>query len=173
MAAKKKIARAKHQKHPAHERSVPMPSLIFQEIPLSDTERGNSWQPSPTEQLHEQKIRRWMWLGASIVSVIIIALWSWSFKVQITTFNWNSAGEKKLATDAVKNWQGTVQPAVTSPNKELALQEIQRVLSAALANSTTPPNEASTTTTVITTSNIETTTTSLLLKPKKQSEMKR
>lgn len=48
--------------------------------------------------------RRWMWLGVTILGSIILVIWLWSMKLQMTFFDWKKTPESTLIENTKKNW---------------------------------------------------------------------
>lgn len=106
---------AKNKKNSSKKEAKPMPSLIFNEGLLQDSEPIHELpQEEPTEEKIEEqekivisgynpKAKKLMWLGVVFVTVIICALWGWSLSVQWTSANWSS--EKDLINNTVENWE--------------------------------------------------------------------
>ena len=111
---------AKKNKKKKSEETQPMPSLIFHEGSLENSdaiETPNADQiekelrsaPRPPNLSHltnyNRSAHRLMWVGVIIITVIVCAMWSYSIYAQLSNVKWSNSSETNFINDTKKNWQ--------------------------------------------------------------------
>ena len=159
-----------------------MPSLIFQEGTLptaAHDEKSHTIQPlselppapekptritplMPRNSPHDAAVRRLLWAGVTIFSVMICGIWGWSLYTQLTHLKLSNGSEAMLIDKAKKEWQDA---AVKQPVGSVEYQYTKTKLQAVLAQLAHAATLASTTATAATSSPITvvTSTSSTLL----------
>jgi len=114
------------------------------------------WQraPADTSAIHtlhrtpeyDPRAKRLMWLGVTIISAIIFALWGWSLAVQFSLFDINRTQEKSLLNTARNEWNSIYATTRESPlQKKLDNKKIENAIREIIANRSTTDNAVATT----------------------------
>ena len=114
MPKKKKVNKSVEGKETA-----PMPSLVFHEGSLSDPassetpnadqlekELQNTGRPPNFDHLknYNHKARKMVWTAVFSLTIIIVAMWSWSIYYQFSAIRWNSGSDASLVKIAQDSW---------------------------------------------------------------------
>jgi len=135
----------------------PLPSLIYNEVNFEDREEETTEVPKklrPNPPPHPSAIR-WLWTGVICFAAVIILMWGWSLKNQLTTINWKDSSEVKIIDSAKENWEevftGNWSEEVNKMEAKTKLQEViaaikQAAITSPTTTSSTTPNPPTTTT---------------------------
>src|SRR3989344_1038768 len=134
----------------------PLPSLIYNEVNFNEETEQSEDTPKkirPNDPPHPSAVR-WLWTGVICFAAVILLMWGWSMKNQLTTINWKDSSETKIINSAKENWEevftGNWSEEVGKMEAKTKLQEVIAAIKQAALTSTT--------TTTSTTTNSATTT---------------
>jgi len=99
----------------------------------------------------------WMWAGVISFSIIIIALWGWAIKIQLSTFRWQTTPENKLMQDSEQYWSDLFNTEQEKLRLETAKTELKSAIDRITASAST--TEATVTGTISSTTTISAATT--------------
>ncbi len=133
------------------------------EEPKETTPRVNIREKFFTEQgARERKISVWLWVGMTIVIILIVGFWGYSIYFSVSTINWKKTEESKLINKTTTNWDQIFQKREDELQREQAIKNIKNILNQAITqsinNAVTVSTTTSTTSTISTTTIISTTT---------------
>lgn len=117
--------------------------------------------PTQPPQDYKAAARRWLWIWVSLFSILIIGLWGWAAKINLSSFSWHKTPEKQLLDNRQNDWDRLFNTETDRIKNERLKNQMKTVLNKIIAESTS--STISTTTTVSTsTAPITSSTTSTL-----------
>ncbi len=135
----------------------PLPSLIYNEVNLTEDEEERmkvEEEPrrlGPNPPPHPSAVR-WLWTGVICFAAVIILMWGWSMKNQLTSINWKDSSEQQLINTTKENWEqvfkGNWREELDKSEAKTKLQEAIAAFKEAAASesATTSSSTASTST---------------------------
>ena len=159
MTKKKKGKIDKNENTPA-----PMPSLIFHEASMEDlTESGtpnadllekelqSKGRPPSFDHLknYNHSARKMVWYAVFSLTLVIVAMWSWSIYYQFSSIRWNSGSDAGLITIAQDSWKNAFYDKSGKPmTQEERINELKsnlnKLLSGAVASSSPTTSQSAT-----------------------------
>jgi hypothetical protein len=108
-----------------------------------------------------QNAKKWLWLLVGSFTVVILILWGWAAKIQISSVSWNKTPEKKILENSKNEWNTLFNDEATRAKNERLKLQVKNILSKIM----TEINTSTTSTIPTVTSTINTTSSTLITPP--------
>ena len=107
--------------------------------------------PTPSQTSYAPAARRWLWVGVSSFATIILLLWGWSMKLELTFLSLAKSPEGELISKTKTDWNKIFVENKQKQNDTNTIKKQLRDVIAQIVVSSTLPTEITTSTMSMTT----------------------
>lgn len=97
-------------------------------MPPKKTKKKPPAEEAPLTPAYNEDAKTKLWLGVALFMAVIIILWGWAFKLNISSISWKNSAENGLPGQVKKSWDEVFSDVKAEETKDTVKKQIQNLI---------------------------------------------